>query len=222
MNQLITLYIFNNPALQRQAFTHVSVGGEHNERLEWLGDALVDFLISQLLFEQHAKLNEGRLTQIRSQLVNGRTLADLARQIGVPEQLRLSPNESRNGGRMRESILAGALEAYIAAIYLDGGMAAAQKIIQQLFGEHLQNVVLKARDNMDKFKDNKSRLQEYLQKRGQALPKYELLAHGKTAQVEYCVARCQIESQVAVTAVAATRRDAEQEASGCILATLNV
>lgn len=215
-----TLHAFNNSQLQQQALTHASAGEAHNERLEWLGDALLDFALGRLLFERYPQLAEGALTQARARLVNGKTLAAQARKIGLPAQLRMSSGEARSGGRERDSILAGALEAYLAAIYLDDGMAAAQKAVTLLFADVLQEVAGIVQDGGDMLKDGKTRLQEHLQKHGGRPPQYNTLAQGKIGQCSYCVVECRLDDHCATAAVAGNRREAEKAAGDCLLAVL--
>lgn len=216
------LYVFKNRELQTLSLTHASSGGEDNERLEWLGDALLDFIIGNILFARYPKISEGSLTQARATLVSGKTLSELARKIGLPAQLRMSANESRNGGRARDSILAGAFESYMAAVYLDGGMQAAENLATYLFTDLLTQVdqIVQAGGGM--LKDGKTRLQEYLQKHARPLPQYNILTRGAIARRPYCVAECRLsDSDSAVVAVASNRREAEQLAGCCLLATLS-
>ena len=217
---ILSLYEFKNPQLRQQALTHASVGEGHNERLEWLGDALLDLALGRLLFERYPQLAEGPLTQVRARLVNGRALAALARKIGLPAQLRMSAGEIRGGGRERDSILAGAVEAYFAAIYLDGGMAAVQKAVAVLWAEALQDADNVVRGGGEALKDYKTRLQEHLQKYGGQPPQYNMLAQGEISRRFYCVVECRLDASHATVAVAGNRRDAEKAAGGCLLAAL--
>ncbi|MGI9297676.1 MAG: ribonuclease III [Gammaproteobacteria bacterium] len=212
------LHTFADADLRRRALTHASAGDEHNERLEWLGDALGDFLAADLLFARHPNLAEGPLTLARSFLVGDKNLASLARAIGLPRRLILSPAEERDGGRERDSILAGAMEAYMAAIYLDGGMDAARRAAKMLFADSLAEADSRIRRGA--LKDDKTRLQEYLQKRGRPPPQYEVFERGKIAHRPYCIAECRAENAAAV-AVAENRRAAEQLAAGGVLASLS-
>ena len=229
-------YAFRQSELQTLALTHASAGGDDNERLEWLGDALLDFVVGDLLYARHPRLSEGELTQARAQLVGGKALAGLARDIGLPNRLRMSAAEARGGGRGRDSILAGAMEAYFAAVYLDGGIAAAKRLAAMLFDDLLSEVDGLIGGGGDMLKDGKTRLQELLQKHGLPPPHYEVLERGGGNARPYCVAECRLdsdsksdskiagkalpESERRAVAVAANRREAEQLAGRCLLALL--
>lgn len=217
---LDALHTFADAGLRRRALSHASSGDAHNERLEWLGDALGDFLAARLLFARHPNLAEGPLTLARSFLVGDKNLAALARKFGLPHCLVLSEAEERGGGRERDSILAGAMEAYMAAIYLDGGTDAAARAAEILFADSLSEIDSRIRRGA--LKDDKTRLQEYLQKRGRPPPQYQILERGKIASRPYCVAECRAEdAKSAVIAVAENRRVAEQIAAGCVLAAVS-
>ncbi|MBE8158290.1 MAG: ribonuclease III [Betaproteobacteria bacterium] len=218
--ELEGLHVFRDSELLRRALTHASAGAAHNERLEWLGDSLLDFLASDFLFKRHPRLSEGALTRARIKMVNGKTLAALARQSGMPKHIKVSSAEKRGGGRERDSILEGALEAYFAAIYLDGGMAAARRAAAKLFADILQEVDRAVAEGGGMLKDGKTRLQEYLQKRGEEPPQYAVLARGETARRAYCVAECRLDARRFAAAVAGNRREAEQAAGECMFAAL--
>lgn len=213
-------HVFRDPALRRRALTHASVGDGHNERLEFLGDALLDFLIGDMLYRRYPKHAEGALTQARARLVNDKALAALAQQNGIPQELILSAGESRGGGRQRDSILAGALEAYLAAVYLDGGMATVQKLAKQLFTETINDMESAMNDGGAMLKDAKSRLQEYLQKHKKPLPEYEVVARDTIGKRVCVVAICRTDGNRSAMAVADNQQDAEQAAGGCMLAML--
>ena len=216
---LDSLHTFADAELRRRALTHASAGGEeNNERLEWLGDALGDFLVGCLLFARHPNLAEGPLTQARSFLVGDKNLASLARKIGMSRHLVLSAAEERGGGRQRDSILAGALEAYMAAIYLDGGVDAARRAAEVLFADSLEEADSLLRRGA--LKDDKTRLQEYLQKRGRPPPQYQTLERGSIARRPYCVSECCTADGARAAAVAENRRVAEQMAGASVLAAL--
>lgn len=212
------LHSFADSDLQQQALRHASAGAPNNEKLEWLGDALLDFLVGELLFTQHPDLSEGSLTYARSSLVTGRTLAILARRWELPRLLIVSSSEEKGGGRQRDSILASALEAYIAAIYLDGGIEAARSATKMLFTPLLTEIDSRMRAGA--LKDDKTRLQEYLQRRGKPPPEYTVLERGKITRRSYCVSQCAVDDKPLALAVAANQREAEQEAAGCALASL--
>ena len=180
-------YDFCDGALRERALSHRSVGARNNERLEFFGDALVNLLVAELLYERFPKADEGELTRLRSRLVSEPALAGIARDLELGDQLLLGPGELKSGGFRRDSILADAFEALIAAIYLDGGWVACREQVRNLF-EHRLADATSADD-----KDAKTRLQELLQARGLALPSYELVAtsgadHAKVFEVDCLIA----------------------------------
>jgi len=147
-------YQFGNASLLQQALTHRSHGAPHNERLEFLGDGLLNFVIARLLFQNFAALPEGDLSRLRAGLVNQQALSELAVSLSLGEHLRLGEGELKSGGFRRPSILADALEALIGAVYLDGGYAVAEKVLTELF-----RPLLAAIDPAASGKDPKTRLQ---------------------------------------------------------------
>jgi ribonuclease-3 len=163
-------HTFNDPGLLAQALRHRSAGKPHNERLEFLGDAILGLLIAEALYRAFPKASEGELTQTRSLLVRESTLAEIARERAIGPLLQLGPGEMKTGGHRRDSILADAVEALIAAVYLDAGLDKAQALVQEWFAERLQLVEVQANP-----KDSKTRLQEFLQSKQQALPVYQLV-----------------------------------------------
>ena len=174
-------HTFHDKTLLTQALTHRSAGRPNNERLEFLGDALVNLLVAELLYERHPRADEGELTRLRAQLVSGAALADVARELRLGDELRLGPGELKSGGYRRDSILADALEALLAAVYLDGGWEACRRTVRELFAGRVE--LVRGQD-----KDAKTRLQESLQGNGKPLPQYELIAsagedHAKTFDV---------------------------------------
>src|ERR1041384_6312505 len=178
---------FGNPALLERALTHRSSGADHNERLEFLGDAVLSLVVSSLLFERFAGSDEGDLTRVRAHLVREDSLHKVAVLIGLPEVLRLSEGEARGGGAQRPSILADALEAIIGATFVDGGFDAARNLVKLLFGE-----VIAATEIDGWAKDAKTELQEWLQARRLPVPAYRILAtrgqaHAQTFEVECAV-----------------------------------
>ncbi len=205
-------HAFRRPELLEQALTHRSAGRRNNERLEFLGDGLVNLLVAELLYEQHRHASEGELTRMRAALVNGATLADVARSEELGERLHLGPGELKSGGFRRDSILADAFEALLAAIYLDAGWDACREIVRRLFAERVLDVA------PDLSKDSKTSLQELLQGRGLPLPTYTLLGtsgeeHAKNFEIE-----CAIEViDVHATGNGGSRRAAEQAAAGSAL-----
>lgn len=176
-------YRFNDPTLCVRALSHRSTGANNNERLEFLGDGLVNMLVAELLYEHFPKADEGELTRRRSYLVSEPALAELARDLNLGDQLRLGAGELKSGGYRRDSILADAFEALIAAVYLDGGWERCRTVVRSLFAERVTSA------GAGREKDAKTRLQELLQARGHPLPVYTLLAatgadHAKTFEVE--------------------------------------
>jgi ribonuclease-3 len=209
-------YRFLQPGLLTRALTHRSAGTDHNERLEFLGDAVLQTAISALLYERFAGSDEGDLTRVRAHLVREDSLHRLALTLGLPEVVRLSDGEARGGGAQRPSILADALEALIGAAFLDGGFAPAQAVVQRLFGETI------ATTDVDNWrKDAKTELQEWLQARKLHVPAYRIVAtrgqaHAQTFDVECAVAALGL----AEHGEGKSRRIAEQEAARRMLATL--
>ncbi|MDX1506780.1 MAG: ribonuclease III, partial [Woeseiaceae bacterium] len=163
-------YRFNDPKLLQKALTHRSAPGRSNERLEFLGDAVLDFVISDIVYRLVPGASEGDLSRLRSSLVKDASLAAIAADIGLGEHLLLGSGERKTGGHRRKSILADALEALFGAIYLDAGIAAASRVIERVFAARLD-----ALPDPAELRDAKTRLQENLQARGVALPQYELV-----------------------------------------------
>lgn len=210
-------YTFNNEALLEQALTHRSAAKKHNERLEFLGDAILGMVIGETLYRRFPDVPEGKLTRMRSTLVKGDTLAELAREACMGELLLLGPGELKSGGHRRSSILADAVEALLGAIYLDAGMEAVRGVISRLWESRIEQLDPNAHP-----KDSKTRLQEYLQGRKLPLPTYEVISitgkdHAQTFEV--C---CKVEGESdAVTATGNSRRKAEQEAARLTLEKLD-
>lgn len=201
-------YRFRDPGLLETALTHRSASPRHNERLEFLGDALLGFLIADVLHARFPRADEGALTRTRAALVNRECLADIAREFGVGELLHLGDGELKSGGWRRSSILANALEAVTAAIYLDGGLDACRAEVLRWFEPRLVTI-----DPALAPKDAKTALQEYLQARRRALPSYRTIAeegppHRRTFTIE-----CLIEGYPPVVAESHSRRAAEQDAA---------
>ncbi len=202
-------YTCTQPELLRRALTHRSWGAAHNERLEFLGDAVLSLAISSLLFERFGESDEGDLTRVRAHLVREDSLHRVALTLGLPEVLRLSEGEARGGGAQRASILADAVEALIGAVFLDGGYDPAHALVQRLFGE-----VIQATEAESWSKDAKTELQEWLQARRVAVPAYRIVAtrgqaHAQTFEVECAVATLGL----AECGEGRSRRVAEQEAA---------
>lgn len=207
---------FADSRLLARALTHRSFSAEHNERLEFLGDSVLNLAVSALLYERLTALPEGDLTKIRATLVRQEPLHQLAIGLGVPDALRLGEGEIRTGGRARPSILADALEALIGAVYLDGGYTAAEALVRRLFDKVEINPTMAA-----SAKDPKTELQEWLQGRKMKLPVYRVAAtlgaaHKQTFDVECEVA----ELGMVERGIGASRRAAEQAAAAAMLLAL--
>ena len=200
---------FGDSSLLELAMTHRSFGGQNNERLEFLGDSIVNFVIAEALFRRFPEAREGQLSRLRARLVKGQTLAELAREMGFGEHLRLGSGEMKSGGHRRESILADAVEAIIGAIYLDAGMEVVRARILSWYAARLEEISLQ-----DTQKDPKTRLQEFLQSRQVPLPRYEVVnvegeAHAQTFTVD-----CHVELlEKHTTGIGSSRRHAEQQAA---------
>ena len=208
-------YRFRDPSLVELALTHRSIGRPNNERLEFLGDAFLGAVVAEMLYEAHPNASEGELSRLRAQLVNGQALAVIARELELGDRLRLGPGELKSGGFRRESILADAFEAMIAAVYLDGGFDACRQVVRQLFAERVAALPRSS-------KDAKTRLQEFLQAGGWPLPRYELIAsHGDDHAKQFDV-RCIVDEPQPCEAEASgsSRRAAEQEAAEAVFAQL--
>ena len=206
-------YAFEDEQLLKQALTHRSAPGPNNERLEFLGDAVLQLVASELVFEKTPNASEGQLSRLRSTLVKDTTLAEIAADLGVGEFLILGSGEKKSGGHRRSSILADALEAIFGAIYLDAGLEGARQVIHKAYGERLHDLP-EAAD----LRDPKSRLQEHLQGRKMALPDYAVQNISGKAHKQSFEVSCSIAELDAVTVGAGlTRRDAEQEAALAML-----
>ena len=203
-------YRFGDAALLKQALTHRSHGVPNNERLEFLGDGLLNFVIARLLFQQFTELPEGDLSRLRAGLVNQQALSELAVSLSLGDHLRLGEGELKSGGFRRPSILADAFEALIGAICLDGGFAAAEKVLADLYGPLLAAIDPEASGN----KDPKTRLQEYLQGRRLALPQYSIVSvDGEAHEQRFRVACTIPELSLRALGEGSSRRAAEQEAA---------
>jgi ribonuclease-3 len=207
---------FADPRLLARALTHRSFSADHNERLEFLGDSVLNLAVAALLYDKLSALPEGDLSRVRASLVKQETLHQLAVTMGLPEAIRLGEGEVRSGGNKRPSILADALEAVIGAVYLDGGYAAAEALVQRLFKDVEINPRMQA-----VAKDPKTELQEWLQGRKLKLPIYRVAgtlgaAHKQTFDVE-----CEIpELGAAERGIGASRRAGEQAAAAAMLLAL--
>lgn len=209
-------YQFNDKSLLQRALTHRSAARNNNERLEFLGDSVLGYIITQALFERYQKDNEGKLSRYRSLLVKGETLADIARQFNIGDYLYLGGGELKSGGFRRASILADSVEAIIGAMVLDSDINTATNIVLSWYDERLDEV------GQSTLKDPKTRLQEYLQGKKLALPSYEIIRiEGKEHNQVFYV-ECQVESLgVSLEAKGSSRRNAEQLAAEQILAQIS-
>ena len=208
-------YRFADESLLALALTHRSAGRPNNERLEFLGDALVNLTVAEMLFDARPRADEGELSRLRAQLVSEPALAERARELNLGDSLRLGSGELKSGGFRRDSILADAFEALVAAIYRDGGYAACRDWLRGVFAVPLANVG-------PPRKDPKTRLQEWLQGHGMPLPHYELLSeHGEEHARVFDVA-CVIEQprSARFEGSGGSRRAAEQVAAEAAIAVL--
>lgn len=202
-------YTFNDPELLRRALTHRSYSTSHNERLEFLGDSVVNCVVALELFSRFPRLAEGELSRLRANIVNQQSLAGVAQRLSFGAELRLGEGELKSGGARRPSMLADAVEAVVGAVFLDGGFDSARTVVCGLLGEVLDSI-----DPSASGKDPKTLLQEHLQGRRLALPQYGVVAvrgeaHEQQFQVECVVAELGIRS----LGEGASRRSAEQEAA---------
>ncbi len=202
-------YQFKNIAYLKQALTHCSVGTANNERLEFLGDSILSFVIAHALFSRFEQESEGQLSRLRAFLVKGETLAEIAAELSLGDYLYLGQGELKSGGFRRASILADALEAVFAAVYLDGGMEACQNLILKLYASRLENKELQTN-----LKDAKTQLQEFLQARKKPLPEYNLLKIEGEEHEQVFYISCTVNG-IAKTTIGSgsNRRRAEQEAA---------
>ena len=211
-------YVFSQPDLCCAALTHRSAGANHNERLEFLGDSVLNCAVAQMLFEANALADEGALSRQRASLVSGETLAQIASELGVGEHLLLGAGELRSGGFRRASILADALEAMLGAIFLDAGFDTAAGVVRRILGPRMSDLPA-----VSALKDPKTRLQEALQARGMALPVYTLIAVEGEAHAQTFTVNCEVaQLALAATADGGSRRRAEQLAAERLLALMPV
>lgn len=207
---------FNDAALLQRALTHRSFGADHNERLEFLGDSVLNLTVSSLLYERFAESDEGDLTRVRAHLVREDSLHRAALTLGLPEMLKLSEGEARGGGGQRPSILADAVEALIGAIFIDGGLAPATQLVRQLFGE-----LITGSETDSWRKDAKTELQEWLQGRKLPVPVYRIVATRGQAHAQTFEVACAVPSLgLAEQGEGKSRRAAEQEAARRMLGRL--
>ena len=202
-------YVFKQPPLLQRALTHRSYAPEHNERLEFLGDSVLGCVIAGYLYGSYPQLSEGELSRLRSSLVREDTLALLAQQLDLGSHLKLGEGERKSSGFRRPSILADAMEALFGAVFLDGGFAAAEKVVLGLFVPYLAKV-----DVQTLGKDAKTLLQEYLQSKHIPLPSYSVIATQGQAHEQSFEVECAIPSlKISTRGEGTSRRNAEQQAA---------
>ncbi|MBQ7738756.1 MAG: ribonuclease III [Desulfovibrionaceae bacterium] len=219
-------HVFKDRQLLEQALTHSSYANEcgnveHNERLEFLGDAVLELCVSGMLYAKFPITREGGLTRIRSSIVDAETLAGIARQIGLQHLLILGHGEEIQGGRERESLLSDALEAVLAAIYLDGGFYEAKKTVEQLFAQKFEESFLFLQNADPIALDCKTRLQEIVQHSFKAMPIYTLIStkgpdHAKTFAINLTLPNGKV-----FTGYGSSRKRAEQEAAKIAIKSLS-
>ncbi len=206
-------YQFSDIELLTKALTHRSASKYNNERLEFLGDSVLGSIISEELYSRHSNIDEGQLSRLRSHLVRGNTLANLAKKLNISENLKLGQGELKSGGFRRESILADTFEAILGAIFLDSDYLTVKKVVLNLFSDLLNEA-----GSEGSLKDFKTQLQELLQKKGYDLPKYELLqTRGKDHNAVFYVS-CHVEAlKIKVEKNAKSIKRAEQACAQSIL-----
>jgi len=206
-------YEFRDARLLDAALTHRSAGGSHNERLEFLGDAILNCVVALLVFREFGNADEGDLSRFRASLVSGESLAVIAADLGLGDRLYLGSGELKSGGFRRKSILADGLEAVLGAIYLDGGFPAAQTVIERLFVSRLAQL-----PSATELKDPKTRLQETLQARGLSIPAYTVESVSGKAHLQVFRVACSCDALgLAAVGEGSSRRAAEQAAAKALL-----
>lgn len=204
---------FKDESLLNEALTHRSLGQVNYERLEFLGDAVLNFVVASRLFALRPDVQEGSLSRLRSRVVRGETLARVARGLRLGEHLRLGEGELKSGGYLRNSILADALEAVLGAVYLDGGFPACEEVIRTLFDPVIEHL-----PDAESLKDPKTRLQEWLQARGRPLPEYALVAETGAEHAKQFRVLCRLaDTGRQQEALGNSRRKAEQAAADGML-----
>jgi ribonuclease-3 len=216
--QLRLGYQFKTSALLQLALTHRSHGARNNERLEFLGDSILNFVIGEALFKRFANVREGQLSRLRSQLVKGETLAEIAREFELGECLILGEGEMKSGGNRRDSILADTVEALIGAIYTETDFETCQTLVLRWYEDRLASLTVDTT-----AKDSKSQLQEYLQSLRKPLPEYEVVESAGESHAQIFTIECRVVLlKQAVRAQASNRREAEKLAATEVLRLLNI
>ena len=209
-------YQFSNRSLLQQALTHRSLGRSNYERLEFLGDSILNMVVSSLLYEAYPSASEGDLSRMRARIVRGKTLSDLSLGLALGKHLKLGEGEMKSGGFHRSSILADALEAVLGAIYLDGGFEACRAVITAICQPLIAGL-----PSAEELKDAKTRLQEWLQARGRPLPLYELVHEEGVAHARKFRVKCSLpDVSIHAFAEGSSVRKAEQSAAESLLASL--
>lgn len=216
-NQLPGLnYTFSNPERLQLALTHRSYGSINNERLEFLGDAIVGMVVAEILYHLHPDLPEGALTRLRAGVVRGETLADIAIGLDLSSHVRIGNAEKKSGTSRRRSILADTLEAVFAAVYLDGGYQEAVRVITDLTRETIAGL-----PSPEELKDPKTRLQEWLQARARDVPEYEIISETGADHAKVFVVECRlVDDTLSFSAAGSSRRKAQQGAAEQMLKSL--
>ncbi|MFM7397298.1 MAG: ribonuclease III [Gammaproteobacteria bacterium] len=206
-------YVAKDLTLFTAALTHRSAAGRNNERLEFLGDAVLNMLVAELLYSRFPEADEGDLSRLRASLVSAEPLAGLAHRLGLGEELKLGSGELKTGGFRRQSILADAFEATIGAVYLDRGFDAARELVNRLWMP-----LVEALPQASALKDPKTRLQEWLQSRGLGLPVYVVESVEGEPHAQHFTVRCEVAAlEAATSGEGSSRRKAEQEAAQRVL-----
>jgi len=198
--------VFNDPALLSLALSHRSFAGANNERMEFLGDAILGLVVTDYLYQQFPDAREGELSRMRSHIVRGESLAEVAKQLELGSDILLGPGEMKSGGHRRDSILGDTVEALLGAVYLDKGIDASRDRIFDWFKSLFDSAL-----EVKPLKDSKTTLQEWLQQRGKSLPDYKLVDTGGEAHSRLFTVSCKIDAVgQEMTAIATSRRRAEQ------------
>ena len=199
-------YVFNDPTLLSLALSHRSFASANNERMEFLGDAILGLVVTDYLYQQFPDAREGELSRMRSHIVRGESLAEVAKQLELGSDILLGPGEMKSGGHRRDSILGDTVEALLGAVYLDKGIDASRDRIFDWFKSLLDSAL-----EVKPLKDSKTTLQEWLQQRGKSLPDYKLVDTGGEAHSRLFTVSCKIDAVgQEMTAIATSRRRAEQ------------
>lgn len=209
-------YQFKDPAILTQALSHRSVGSTNNERLEYLGDSIIGYVVAEILYLQFPERSEGDLTKMRAALVRQKTLSILARDLNFQDYLIMGSGEFKSGGYTRDSVLSDTFEAVVGALYLDGGIQVVKNILEKLYEDRLKTI------NVAELIDSKTALQEMLQKQELSLPVYQVIAQsGKAHRLAFTVS-CKVPGiETAFIAISSSRKKAEQSAAELAVEALN-